>query len=112
MEIGFLKKWCDNHAYSGLMQRIICELSNLSNKLKDKLKETKSSLYDIPIRQISPNCYDEKIRLISSFYWVTHTQRHLSLLVNPFRAQIPLSFHTGIIVIIIIITLRCRFDIL
>src|SRR6218665_1539286 len=29
------KKWCDNHAYSGLMQRIICELSNLSNKLKD-----------------------------------------------------------------------------
>src|SRR6218665_512093 len=30
-----MKKWCDNHAYSGLMQRIICELSNLSNKLKD-----------------------------------------------------------------------------
>src|SRR6218665_60244 len=27
--------WCDNHAYSGLMQLIICELSNLSNKLKD-----------------------------------------------------------------------------
>src|SRR6218665_3050114 len=34
MEIGF-KKWCDKHAYSGLTQRIICELSNLSNKLKD-----------------------------------------------------------------------------
>src|SRR6218665_302147 len=34
MEIGF-KKWCDNRAYSGLMRRIICELSNLSNKLKD-----------------------------------------------------------------------------
>src|SRR6218665_2022167 len=30
-----VKKWCDNHAYSGLMQRIISELSNLSNKLKD-----------------------------------------------------------------------------
>src|SRR6218665_2246679 len=29
------KKWCDNHAYSGLIQRIICQLSNLSNKLKD-----------------------------------------------------------------------------
>src|SRR6218665_799154 len=26
---------CDNHACSGLMQRIICELSNLSNEIKD-----------------------------------------------------------------------------
>ena len=34
MEIEFTK-WCDNHAYSGLMQRITCELGNLSNKLKD-----------------------------------------------------------------------------
>jgi len=35
MEIRLLKRWCDNHAYSGLMQRIICELNNPSNKLKD-----------------------------------------------------------------------------
>ena len=39
--MGILEQWkldkkgCDNHAYSGLMQRIICELSNPSNKLKD-----------------------------------------------------------------------------
>ena len=34
MEIE-LKKWCDNDSYFGLMQRITCELSNLSNKLSD-----------------------------------------------------------------------------
>jgi len=46
MEIGF-KKGYDNHAYPGLMQRILCELSNLSNKLKCKSKHGKQKTYHV-----------------------------------------------------------------
>ena len=48
--VGILKqwkldnKWCDNHSYSRLMHRIVCELSNQSNKLKDtKANETREA---------------------------------------------------------------------
>ena len=54
-ELNF-KKWCDNHAYSGLMQWIICELSNLSNKLKDN-KATQNTRSKNAIAHVLTACH-------------------------------------------------------
>src|SRR6218665_1230428 len=71
-----MKNCCDNHAYSGLMQRIICELSNLSNKLIDTKanQNTRSKNPTTPLQlaihfSFSPLSFLPNLK--TSFIWST-----------------------------------------
>src|SRR6218665_3681312 len=78
--------WCDNHAYSGLMQQIICELSNLSNKLKipNQIKTRKAKIvpcpYSLPYISRFHLCFS---CLISKLLFIWSTGRHFGRLSFP-----------------------------
>jgi len=74
MEI-VLKKWCDNHASSRLIQWIACELSNLNNKLKDtKANQNTRSKNPITSLQFAIDFSYSSVcflsNLVTSFYMV------------------------------------------
>jgi len=71
-------KWCDNHAYSGLMQWIVCELSNLSSKLTDtkanqktRSKNTCTTLFLQFASDFSFSSLSFLPNLVTSFIWWT-----------------------------------------